>query len=84
MLGGTKIRLGRGDAAGGGVVLVPRAELCWMKGHMGRGGRATSEGWGMPHGISPPPPPGSASQGYPPCKQTEAGLAGDLSFRLIH
>lgn len=57
MLGGTKIRLGRGDAAGGGVVLVPRAELCWMKGHMGRGGRATSEGWGMPHGISPPPPP---------------------------
>lgn len=72
MLGGTKIRLGRGDAAGGGVVLVPRAELCWMKGHMGRGGRATSEGWGMPHGISPPPPPGLCFSGVS-TMQTDGG-----------
>lgn len=57
---------------GGGVVLVPRAELCWMKGHMGRGGRATSEGWGMPHGISIPPPPGLCFSGVS-TMQTDGG-----------
>lgn len=91
---GNRIRLERGDA---GVWGSLSPGLSRARGGATRGAEPPWRHEGCPVASDPVPavppawdqvpkgcPLGSASQGYPPCKQTEAGLARDLSFRLIH